>query len=62
MVSNQLLRHQEASINAVRMYPAIPYVFLIGGFGCGKSFTDVQLCLFLYNEYKNYKEPNTKGI
>lgn len=62
MVSNQLLRHQEASINAVRMYPAIPYVFLIGGFGCGKSFTDVQLCLFLYHAYKNSKEPITIGI
>ena len=62
MVSNQLLRHQEASINSIRMYPTIPYVFLIGGFGCGKSFTDVQLCLFLYHAYKNSKEPITIGI
>lgn len=34
MVSNQLLRHQEASINSIRMHPEIPFVFLIGGFGC----------------------------
>lgn len=34
MISNQLLRHQEASINSIRMHPEIPFVFLIGGFGC----------------------------
>ena len=62
MVSNQLLRHQEASINSIRMHPEIPFVFLIGGFGCGKSFTDVQLCLFLYHAYKHSKEPITIGI
>lgn len=64
MISNQLLRHQEASINSIRMHPEIPFVFLIGGFqfGCGKSFTDVQLCLFLYHAYKNSKEPITIGI
>lgn len=64
MISNQLLRHQEASINSIRMHPEIPFVFLIGGFqfGCGKSFTDVQLCLFLYHAYKHSKEPITVGI
>ena len=62
MISNQLLRHQEASINSIRMHPEIPFVFLIGGFGCGKSFTDVQLCLFLYHAYKHSKEPITIGI
>ena len=62
MISNHLLRHQEASINSIRMHPEIPFVFLIGGFGCGKSFTDVQLCLFLYHAYKNSKEPITIGI
>lgn len=62
MISNNLLRHQEASINAVRKHPEIPFVFLIGGFGCGKSFTDVQLCLFLYHAYKHSKEPITIGI
>lgn len=29
---------------------------------CGKSFTDVQLCLFLYHAYKHSKEPITIGI
>lgn len=62
MIVNHLLRHQEASINSIRMHPEIPFVFLIGGFGCGKSFTDVQLCLFLYHAYKNSKEPITIGI
>ena len=62
MISNRLLRHQEASINSIRIHPEIPFVFLIGGFGCGKSFTDVQLCLFLYHAYKYSKEPITIGI
>lgn len=62
MVVNHLLRHQEASINSIRLHPEIPYVFLIGGFGCGKSFTDVQLCLFLYHAYKNSPEHITIGI
>lgn len=50
---NYLFTHQSASINMVRMHPEIPYIFLIGGFGCGKSYTDVQLCLFLYQCYKD---------
>lgn len=52
-VHNFLFKHQSASINMVRMHPEIPYIFLIGGFGCGKSYTDVQLCLFLYQCYKD---------
>lgn len=52
-VHNFLFKHQSASINMVRQHPEIPYIFLIGGFGCGKSYTDVQLCLFLYQCYKN---------
>lgn len=62
MVVNKLFRHQEASINTIRKHPEIPYVFLIGGFGAGKSFTDVQVCLFLYHAYKNSKEPINIGI
>lgn len=46
----------------IRMHPEIPYVFLIGGFGCGKSFTDVQLCLFLYQCYKNSPQPVQIGV
>lgn len=30
----KLLKHQNASINMVRKHPEIPYIFLIGGFGC----------------------------
>ena len=53
VVHNVLYKHQSASINMVRLHPEIPYIFLIGGFGCGKSYTDVQLCLFLYQCYKD---------
>lgn len=62
MTSSTLLRHQEASINLIRQYPKIPYIFLIGGFGCGKSATDVFLCLFLYHAYKNCGEHITIGL
>lgn len=62
MVVNHLFRHQSASINAIRMYTDIPYIFLIGGFGCGKSYTDVQLLLFLYHAYKDSKEPIQIGV
>lgn len=62
MVANKLFKHQSASINSIRYYPNIPYVFLIGGFGCGKSYTDVQLCLFLYHAYKDCTEPINIGL
>lgn len=58
----RLFKHQVASINMVRKHPEIPYIFLIGGFGCGKSFTDVQLCLFLYQCYHNSPEPIQIGV
>ena len=29
---------------------------------CGKSFTDVQLILFLYQQYKHYKDPIQIGV
>lgn len=62
MQDNYLFRHQEASINAVRLYKNIPYVFLIGGFGCGKSYTDIQLLLFLIHAYKGLKESINIGL
>ena len=62
MVSNNLFRHQEASINIIRKYPELPYIFLIGGFGCGKSTTDVYLCEFLLSTFKALREPITIGI
>ncbi len=58
----KLLKHQSALINCVRMYPDISYLFLIGGFGAGKSFSDVALAAFLYNEYKDCSEPVTIGL
>lgn len=57
-----LTSYQTASIRAIRECIDIPYVFLIGGFGCGKSFTDVQLILFLYQQYKHYKDPIQIGV
>lgn len=62
MAIKRCLKHQSASINMVRMHPDIPYVFLIGGFGAGKSMTDVMLCLFLYSCYVRSPEPITIGI
>lgn len=57
-----LLKHQSALINSVRKHPEVPYVFLIGGFGCGKSFSDVALALYLEQAYRNIDEPVTIGI
>lgn len=62
MSRKQCLKHQSASINMIRMHPEIPYVFLIGGFGAGKSMTDVMLCLFLYSCYVHSPDPITIGI
>lgn len=62
MAVKNCLKHQSASINMIRMHPDIPYVFLIGGFGAGKSMTDVMLCLFLYSCYARSPEPITIGI
>ena len=62
MAIKQCLKHQSASINMIRMHPEVPYVFLIGGFGAGKSMTDVMLCLFLYSCYVHSPTPITVGI
>ena len=62
MSIKKCLKHQSASINMIRMHPEIPYVFLIGGFGAGKSMTDVMLCLYLYSCYARAPEPITIGI
>ena len=43
--------HQSALIEAVRKYASIPYTFLIGGYGCGKSFSGVLAILNIYEEY-----------
>lgn len=57
-----LFKHQQASINAIRHHSDIPYIFLIGGFGCGKSTTDVELLLFLLHAYLGSAEPITIGL
>lgn len=62
MAVKQCLKHQSASINMIRMHTEVPYVFLIGGFGAGKSMSDVMLCLFLYSCYVHSPTPITIGI
>lgn len=56
------LKHQSAYVNMVRMHPEIPYNFLIGGYGCGKSFSDVLMLTYLTHEYRYCKEPITFGM
>ena len=55
-------KHQRASLNLLKNRPDIPYVFLIGGYGCGKSFTDVQLLCVITAAYMNSPIPLTFGI
>jgi len=43
--------HQSAFINASKQYTSVPYIFLIGGYGCGKSFSGVLAILSIYKEY-----------
>lgn len=56
------LKHQSALIDLIRTRPELPYVALIGGFGAGKSFTDVLLLTYLTQVYRHTKEPITFGI
>ena len=55
-------KHQRASINLLQNRPDIPYVLLIGGYGCGKSFTDVQVLLIIISAYMYSPVPLTFGI
>lgn len=55
-------KHQRAALNLLRKRADIPYVFLIGGYGCGKSFTDVQVLILLTQAYKDSKTPVTIGL
>jgi hypothetical protein len=41
--------HQSALISAIERYPEISFTFLIGGYGCGKSFSGVLIILYIYN-------------
>lgn len=55
-------KHQRAAMKLLRYNPEIPYVFLIGGYGAGKSFCDVQVLLMLTGAYMYSKTPLTIGI
>ena len=46
--------HQEAVVTAIEDYPNIPYIFLIGGYGCGKSFSGVLAILTVYNLFNGH--------
>lgn len=37
------LRHQNNAVNMLRMHPEVPYVLLVGGYGCGKLVPDNTL-------------------
>lgn len=57
-MTHSLFRHQTAIVRSIHEEPDISFQFLIGGYGCGKSFTDVALLLsilFWYQgEYLNF--------
>lgn len=56
------LRHQNNSVNMLRLHPEITYTFLIGGYGSGKSFTDVIVLMVLIGEYQYVEEPINIGV
>lgn len=47
-------KHQSLVLKAPDAYPTVPYFFLMGGYGCGKSFTGVFVILQLYFKYNGY--------
>lgn len=47
------LRHQSSVLNLIQHRKDIPYIFLIGGYGSGKSFSDVILALYLISLFNN---------
>lgn len=47
-------KHQSALLRLVRSRGDVSWFFLIGGYGCGKSFTDVMLCLWVHAEYPRH--------
>ena len=46
--------HQNALLQVIDDYPDISNFFLLGGYGCGKSFTGVLVILKLYSMFKGY--------
>ena len=47
-----LFRHQSALVCSIHEYPQISFQFMIGGYGCGKSFTVVSLLLSIMHWYQ----------
>jgi hypothetical protein len=47
-------KHQAALLSLIMERTEISWFFLIGGYGCGKSFTDVMLCLWIHGKYKSF--------
>ena len=46
--------HQNALLQAIDSYKDISYFFLLGGYGCGKSFTGVLTILKMYDMFKGH--------
>lgn len=46
--------HQNALLQSIDDYNDISYFLLLGGYGCGKSFTGVLTILKFYNLFKGY--------
>ena len=46
--------HQEAMLQCIDDFPTYSYYFLIGGYGCGKSFTGVLIILKLYKMFDGH--------
>lgn len=56
------LRHQNNSVNMIRLHPEVTYTFLVGGYGAGKSMTDVILLSTLIGEYQYCETPINIGV
>lgn len=52
MSEHTLFRHQSALLCSLHEYPSLSFQFMIGGYGCGKSFTDVALLLAILHWYQ----------
>ena len=46
--------HQNALLQSIDSYKDISYFFLLGGYGCGKSFTGVLTILKMYDMFKGH--------
>lgn len=47
-------KHQSLTLKAPHQFPNVPYFFLMGGYGCGKSFTGVLAILDIYYTYNGH--------